>query len=345
MAAYNGPPDAVDYSFSRADIAKLVAAHIKLVCRYLSHTNGKNLSASEARALLAAGIGILLNWESSADRARQGYAAGVADGRDAAALAKSFGAPRGCIIYFSVDFQPTASQLAAVGEYIRGCRDGLAGYYGTGAYGNDAVVDYLHAHGLTTAEWQTYAWSGGRLSPEADLYQYLNGQTLAGASVDFDKIIHPAVLGAWWPAGHAPAGSGTPIGDEPLKLDAEDRTWLQGLVVSSVHGILDGTIDRIVSIEKAVADDTIALRAASYVGGAIPLPAGWNLPGLFAQVQKDLGGTKDRVATLAAQPAAPTAVDIEAVVRSAVASVSGSDPAAIAAAVTEGVKALAWRAA
>jgi hypothetical protein len=225
MAAYSGKPDAVDYSYSHPSIPGLVAAGIRLACRYLSHTSDKNLTASEARALHAAGIGVLLNWEQGADSALDGTARGAADGRDAANLAASLGAPHGRTIYFSVDWSATTGQYAAIDAYFRGVKTGLAGRYEVGVYGHASLIEHLHAKGLASGFWQTYAWSGGRLSTVADLYQYSNGQHLAGGTVDYDKIYHPSALGAWWPDGVAPAGGGTeiPEGDD---VTPEEHTEL-----------------------------------------------------------------------------------------------------------------------
>jgi hypothetical protein len=216
MAAYSGKPDAVDYSYSHPSISGLVAAGIRLACRYLSHNSDKNLTASEAQALHAAGIGVLLNWEQGADSALDGNTRGVTDGRDAANLAASLGAPHGRTIYFSVDWSATTGQYPAIDAYFRGVKTGLAGRYEVGVYGHAFLIEHLHSKGLATGFWQTYAWSGGRLSSVADLYQYSNGQHLAGGTVDYDKIYHPSALGAWWPDGHAPAGGGTeiPVGDD-----------------------------------------------------------------------------------------------------------------------------------
>lgn len=190
-------PDAVDYSWGRPDPGALARAGVKLVSRYLSHDSSKNLSAAEANALHAAHIDIVLNWESDAGRPLLGAAAGAADGRDAASLAHSLGVPYGCTIYYSCDRDITSGQFDTVAAYYRAAGQATAGRYNVGIYGEADIVDAMHARGVVTSEWQTFAWSGGRQSAEADLYQYLNGQTLAGASVDFDRIIHPDKLGAW----------------------------------------------------------------------------------------------------------------------------------------------------
>lgn len=200
-------PDAVDYSFGRpTSPAALKAQGIKLVMRYLSPPpNAKNLTKAEAQGLLSAGLGILLGWETNANRALTGRAGGRADGHAAANLAESLGAPHGLTIYYAVDFDTDRNQpnqWAVIAEYFRGVDEETR--YKVGVYGEADILEYLHGLGVVTSEWQTYAWSGGRLSSEADLYQYLNGQHMAGATVDLDRIIHADKLGAWWPGGVIP---------------------------------------------------------------------------------------------------------------------------------------------
>lgn len=202
MAAYNGPPDAVDFSYDRVSGAVLKARGIKLAMRYLSHDERKNLTHAEALDLLAHGVSIGPNWESRAGRAREGYAAGVDDGRDSGDLADSIGIPHGVAIIFSADFDAQPGEYAAVLAYLKGCVAGLAGRYKVGVYASFGLIEYLNRKGFTI-DWQTYAWSGNQLSPAADLYQYLNSQSINGAAVDYDKIIHIEELHVWSPAGVA----------------------------------------------------------------------------------------------------------------------------------------------
>lgn len=216
MAAYSGAPDAVDFSFDRIPGKTLAANGIELAARYLSHTAGKNLTAAEAQDLRTHGVGVLLNWESAAGRPLLGASGGAADGHDAAAYAESIGAPHGLTIYYSCDRDITSSQYAAIVAYYQAAKDATAGRYKVGVYGEFEIVEELHRRGVVDGEWQTYAWSGGKLSTQTDLYQYRNGQRLAGAAVDFDHIIHASELGAWWPDGHTPAGGGTPITEDDM---------------------------------------------------------------------------------------------------------------------------------
>lgn len=198
-------PDAVDQSWGRVDPKKAVATGVKLVCGYLSHDPSKNWTAQWVRAYHAVGIGVLLNWESDPGRPLLGAAAGHPDGADAVnqaqQLIRAVGyAPKNKVgIVFSCDRDTTPAQYPQIDAYYRATKEltGMAGFL-NGAYGEADLVDHLHASGLTSVEWQTLAWSNGRISPEADLYQSSINNTVANTSVDIDKIMHPATLGAWW---------------------------------------------------------------------------------------------------------------------------------------------------
>src|SRR5215468_926962 len=70
----------VDYSWARPSPQGLVSAGYTFAARYVSFdTTGKNLTASEASALHAAGIDIVVNWETNADDALDGFSGGVRD--------------------------------------------------------------------------------------------------------------------------------------------------------------------------------------------------------------------------------------------------------------------------
>lgn len=201
-------PDAIDQSWSRIDPHKAVEAGIKLVCGYLSHDPSKNWTPAWVRAYHAVGIGVLLNWESDPGRPLLGAAAGHPDGADAVNLAqqliRSVGyAPKNKIsLVFSCDRDTAPTQYPAIDAYYRATKEltDMGGFL-NGAYGEADLIEHLHAAALTAVEWQTLAWSGGRISTQADLYQSSINNTVANASVDIDKILHPATLGAWWAPG------------------------------------------------------------------------------------------------------------------------------------------------
>jgi hypothetical protein len=65
-----------------------------------------------------------------------------------------------------------------------------------GVYGGYWVIKRCAENGTARWLWQTYAWSGGHLSSAAHLYQYNNGEKIAGSSVDFDRALKPE-FGQW----------------------------------------------------------------------------------------------------------------------------------------------------
>src|ERR1044071_2126039 len=70
----------VDYSWARPSPQALIAAGYTFAVRYTSfNTTGKNLTASEASTLLAAGLDIVTNWENTAHDALGGFDEGARD--------------------------------------------------------------------------------------------------------------------------------------------------------------------------------------------------------------------------------------------------------------------------
>jgi hypothetical protein len=193
--------DGLDESWGYADPAQAAAAGIKVVSMYLSRDPSKNVTVAKVNAYHAHGIGALLNWEDQPGAPLKGAAQGRSDAAASVLQARGLNAPAGCCIYFSCDTDINPSQYKAINAYYRAAGKVVhaAGYL-LGCYGEADLVAHLSAAGITDAEWQTLAWSGGRLDPAADFYQCAINGSLGGASVDFDRIIHPAQLGAWWPS-------------------------------------------------------------------------------------------------------------------------------------------------
>ena len=165
-----------DYSFARPSPSSLVSMGYKFVCRYLSGDpgGGKDLTASEQSSLEAAGIDIVLNWETTGTDAENGYNAGVSDATAAKAEAESLGQPSNRPIYFSIDFDAQSSDAAAINEYFQGVAS-VIGLARTGVYGGYYIVNELFGAGLVTWGWQTYAWSNGAWDSRAQLRQVQNG--------------------------------------------------------------------------------------------------------------------------------------------------------------------------
>jgi len=195
--------DGVDYAWERPSPTELAAAGYRFACRYLSwDTSGKNLSDTERRALHAAGLDVVLNWEYQPHAALGGYGQGTADATEALRQARALGAPDSAAIYFSVDFDAQSDQLLAVEQYVQGCCMVL-GRERVGTYGGIRVINALVRAGLGSWYWQTYAWSAGAWNPAAHIRQVRNGVTVAGANVDLDSAT-VTEFGQWHAAPVAP---------------------------------------------------------------------------------------------------------------------------------------------
>jgi hypothetical protein len=219
-------PTGLDQSWGFADPKTAAKAGVRAVSMYLSWDASKNVTAKDVKAYHRAGIAMILNWENNAGAPLAGAAQGRSDATEAVRQARQLIADVGyrpestVVIYFSCDRDVNIGQFGTIFAYYREARRIChAAGFGVGAYGEASLVSALARGQITDAEWQTYAWSNGEISPDADFYQYLNHQTLGGASVDFDRIIHADQLGAWWPPGHDPSNT---AGEFPMN-DAEAR--------------------------------------------------------------------------------------------------------------------------
>ncbi len=185
----------IDYAWGRPGIPAMKKTGVKFVVRYLSYDRtGKNLSAEEVKALRAAGIDIVVVWESGAARALDGFNAGVSDAREARRLLRKFGVID-VPIYFAVDFDASASHQARINAYLRGAAS-VHGRDRTGVYGGYWVVKRVLDAGIVKYAWQTYAWSGGKWDARAHIQQFWNGRRLNGHDVDFDRSTK-ADFGQW----------------------------------------------------------------------------------------------------------------------------------------------------
>jgi glycoside hydrolase-like protein len=185
----------LDFAWSKPSVAAIKAGGYGFVCRYHSYdTTGKNLTKAEADSYLAAGIQIVSNWEYATDAALNGFNQGVADATEGAKQQAACGGPIAPII-FSVDFDATEAQQAAINSYLQGCAS-VIGLARTGVYGGYYIVKRCFDAGVITYGWQTYAWSGGQWDPRAQLRQVQNGITVGGADCDLNTSM-AANFGQW----------------------------------------------------------------------------------------------------------------------------------------------------
>lgn len=249
---------ACDYSWARPNPASIKAGGFKYVCRYLSHDKtGKTLTKPEADALLAQGLGIILNFEDRPGRAKEGYGAGVADALFANALADTLGAPHTVPIYYSCDEFATPDQVTA---YYRGCY--APGTRPVGVYGGRAIVDPLLAGRIVDFGWQANATSWDQPKGESSLahmhqayghpagYPTIPGE--APGSYDVSKVLKPP--GAW---GEVAASMGFMSG----LSDTEQRQVWENLdyLVQVVKGTKDGGI--LTDTQKAAVATLKAVQA------------------------------------------------------------------------------------
>ena len=160
-----------DASYSWPNPAVMAAAGYTFAMGYLSPTPAKNVDAAELAACRAAGIALGLFWESTRGRALQGAAAGEADGRAADHQADAIGYARSAPIFFAVDVDINSSNFPAIQAYANAFNAHTL--RPVGAYGEADLIDFIVTPGLQPVPYgcQTAAWSGGRISPKAHLYQ------------------------------------------------------------------------------------------------------------------------------------------------------------------------------
>lgn len=166
----------------------------EFVCRYLVPGGWKRLTPEEAEAISKAGLQIVSVFETTADRALGGRAAGLYDGAMALQTARAVGQPEGSAIYFAVDFDATAAQMPTVIDYIQAAGEAAPGF-AAGVYGSYAVVEAIRAAGVCSRFWQTYAWSRGKQADNIHIYQHLNDIRANGIGIDLDESYGNE---GWW---------------------------------------------------------------------------------------------------------------------------------------------------
>jgi hypothetical protein len=170
----------IDFAWSSPSAGWMRANGFSFGASYLSYDASKNWSSALVSSYTRAGIARVFVWETSANRALEGCGAGQSDARTALSEGARFGFRA---LYFAVDFELQPNAYGAVASYFR-CVDGVIGVDHTGAYGGISTVRLLFNLHLIAYGWQTYAWSGGRWDPRAQLQQYLNG-----SSFDYDRAV------------------------------------------------------------------------------------------------------------------------------------------------------------
>lgn len=196
--------DELDWSFSRPPPAAVAAAGVKVANRYL-WPNSKGITTAELEELLAVGVGVTFGYEANSGDHLLGAAKGYEAGARARALMEALPHTAGLPIYYACDQQVIGDEeMQATLAYLRAAD---SPEHPARCYAQKSVCD-----AFARPAWQTLAWSDGLVSLHAVMYQWAINQTFAGSAVDYDQVLDIDQIGAAWPPGHVPLGSGTPIG-------------------------------------------------------------------------------------------------------------------------------------
>lgn len=218
--AATGLGTVLDVAWANPTAAQIKAAGAVGVIGYLSNDPTKNLTPAQVSAYVLAGIRVGTVYETTQGRALAGYAAGQADARSAEQQRIGLGLPPTLLHRAAVDTDTTWASVAA---YFEGWAS-IVGKTRVTPYGGYKITTGAYGYGLRRA-WQTLAWSGGKLDPNAALYQ--NGKSALNGAADQNTI-----LAADW--GQYPAWE-TP--DMTLSMPGD----LRALV--STDGVLAGPAD------------------------------------------------------------------------------------------------------
>lgn len=184
----------LDYAGGLPGGAAIREAGYGFVCRYLTPGGpglpGKLLTAWEYADLQDNGISVVVNFETTADRMRSGYAGGRADAQDAHPVAVGCGHPDWKPIYFSSDWDATPGDQPVIDDYLRGAASVIS-LPRVGDYGSFWVVKRCLDNGTATWGWQAAAWSGGNREPRAHIYQHIQTVTVNGVPCDVNEALQP----------------------------------------------------------------------------------------------------------------------------------------------------------
>lgn len=150
-----------------SSIACLLSSGMSFVGRYYSrttHIEGKKLTQSEALLISQSGLQLVAVYEDGPTSADYFSAArGTEDADGAITQAQAVGQPIGSVIYFTVDYDATSSDIAGnITAYFSALDAALSGMYVVGVYGSGAVCTAMTAAGLAQIAWlaQSTGWTG-----------------------------------------------------------------------------------------------------------------------------------------------------------------------------------------
>lgn len=240
----------LDYT-SRIAPSALRAAGVVGVCRYIAPQAWKEITKGEYDELVAAGIDVTLNWESSATDWLGGAPVGSAHAATAVSKAKARGYPAGKVIVGSADFNMSRSQWDNAGQaYADAFAAGIrAGGYRPGVYGPWNVLTWVKAAGIMDAFWQagmSWAWDNNDSRPPrqpwpgAHLIQRRH-ITIGGVDTDLNDIL---VTPLWGTGTVASGGTDNDMDvTQGAKLDAIYNLYPKAKLDTNNDGVPDQFFD------------------------------------------------------------------------------------------------------
>ena len=249
----------LDASWARNGWAAVKSVGFTGVSLYLSNDASKDCTPLDVEFVRKAGLDLMLNWESTTGRPKQGAAAGRTDRDRANQLADSLGYPKDCAIYYSCDTNATPGEVQA---YYQAC----AGLRPVGAYGGADVVAHLLAAGITQYAWVANAglWDHGVSDAGCHLHQHYHTRNVLPTpsgwplnSYDESVVLRPD-YGQW-------------------KVNADEMTPDQAGQLQRVHDLFFGGVgggaqhktSMIHDIENIVLDIQKRQKAAVAAAGGV----------------------------------------------------------------------------
>lgn len=208
-------PTLIDFAAHQIPAEQIRAAGHAGVVNYVSMSRpGTNFGAKPitrpyAESLAKAGLVIISNYQygkpggSAPSDFTRGYAGGVADAKAAWQLHTAAGGGRTAPIFFSIDEDISSETWQTVAlPWFQGINSVL-GVQRTGVYGGIDVCHWAAVSGVIGNSrtrgrvwaWQTRAWSGDRVHPNAVLYQRIvatksnPGPLVGGYEVDVNDVL------------------------------------------------------------------------------------------------------------------------------------------------------------
>ncbi|GGD95266.1 DUF1906 domain-containing protein [Paenibacillus nasutitermitis] len=220
---------AIPLSASNAKV--LAGAGFVFAARYLvpERLSWKRLNRAEAEAITSAGMQIVSVYETSANRPAGGAAHGKSDGLAALREAKLIGQPKGSAIYFAVDYDAGQQDYEVIEHYLRAASAQLLDYH-TGVYGSYAVIEEMAKRQACSHFWQTYAWSRGKKSQHANIYQYQNDTSVAGVKLDLNESFGKE---GWWNTRISEQPVKPPLAQREYKMETRDAQAIIRLLAAS----------------------------------------------------------------------------------------------------------------